>query len=130
MCSSDLMIISGYSDNHTYNGSKRSAAYIDEKDFAIRLARLREKKGVSARDMSLSIGQNPGYINNIETGKSKPSLEGLFYICEYLGITPRDFFDDDIHDPSRFGELIGDMKKLNDRQLELIAALVKELIGR
>ena len=52
---------------------------MDEKDFAIRLARLREKKGVSARDMSLSIGQNPGYINNIETGKSKPSLDGFFY---------------------------------------------------
>ena len=46
---------------------------MDEKDFAIRLARLREKKGVSARDMSLSIGQNPGYINSIETGKFKPS---------------------------------------------------------
>ena len=49
---------------------------MNEKDFAIRLARLREKKGVSARDMSLSIGQNPGYINNIETGKSKPSARG------------------------------------------------------
>ncbi len=50
---------------------------MDEKDFAIRLAWLREKKGVSARDMSLSIGQNPGYINNIETGKAKPSLDGI-----------------------------------------------------
>lgn len=39
---------------------------MDEKDFAIRLARLREKKGVSARDMSLSIGQNPGYIHLYE----------------------------------------------------------------
>ena len=40
-----------------------------ENEFQTRLAQLREKKGVSARDMSLSIGQNPGYINNIETGK-------------------------------------------------------------
>lgn len=38
---------------------------MDEKDLALRLARLREKKGVSARDMSLSIGQNPRYINTI-----------------------------------------------------------------
>ena len=66
---------------------------MDEKDFSLRLAKLREKKGVSARDMSLSIGQNPGYINNIESGKSMPSLSGIFYICEYLGITPSDFFD-------------------------------------
>ena len=60
---------------------------MEEKDFSLRLARLREKKGVSARDMSLSIGQNPGYINNIETGKSMPSLTGIFYICEYLGVS-------------------------------------------
>ena len=50
---------------------------MDEKDFSLRLAQLREKKGVSARDMSLSIGQNPGYINNIESGKSMPSLSGI-----------------------------------------------------
>lgn len=38
---------------------------MDEKAFSLRLSKLRERKGVSARDMSLSIGQNPGYINNI-----------------------------------------------------------------
>lgn len=103
---------------------------MDEKDFAIRLARLREKKGVSARDMSLSIGQNPGYINNIETGKSKPSLDGIFFICEYLGVTPSEFFDMDSSNPSKLDAIIKDMKKLNDNQLDTIATLVKDLIRR
>lgn len=103
---------------------------MDEKDFAIRLARLREKKGVSARDMSLSIGQNPGYINNIESGKSKPSLEGIFYICEYLEVTPSEFFDMESSNPSKLDAIIADMKKLNDKQLDTIAALVKDLIRR
>ena len=103
---------------------------MDEKDFAIRLARLREKKGVSARDMSLSIGQNPGYINNIETGKSKPSLDGFFFICEYLGVTPSEFFDTESANPSRLDSIVKDMKKLNDQQLETIAMLVKDLIKR
>ena len=31
-----------------------------------RLAKLRTQKGVSARDMSLSLGQANNYINNIE----------------------------------------------------------------
>ena len=66
---------------------------MDEKDFALRLAQLREKKNVSAREMSLAIGQNPGYINNIESGKSLPSLPGVFYICDYLGISVSEFFD-------------------------------------
>lgn len=103
---------------------------MDEKDFAIRLARLREKKGVSARDMSLSIGQNPGYINNIETGKSKPSLEGIFFICEYLGVTPSEFFDMDSSNPSKLDAIVKDMKKLNDKQLYTIATLVKDLIKK
>ena len=60
-----------------------------EEKFPIRLAKLRTAKGVSARDMSLSIGQNAGYINNIENGKALPSMAGFFFICEYLGITPQ-----------------------------------------
>lgn len=103
---------------------------MDVKDFALRLARLREMKGVSARDMSLSIGQNPGYINNIETGKSKPSLEGIFYICEYLGVTPSEFFDTEVSNPSKLDSIIADMKKLNDKQLDTIATLVKDLIRK
>ena len=103
---------------------------MNEKDFAIRLARLREKKGVSARDMSLSIGQNPGYINGIETGKFKPSLDGIFFICEYLGVTPSEFFDMESSNPSRLDAIIKDMKKLNGQQLETIATLIKDLIKR
>ena len=76
-----------------------------EKDFSLRLAQLREEKGVSARDMSLSMGQNPGYINNIESGKSMPSLSGIFYICEYLDITPKDFFDVETSNPTKATEL-------------------------
>ena len=101
---------------------------MDEKDFSLRLAQLREKKGVSARDMSLSIGQNPGYINNIESGKSMPSLSGIFYICEYLGITPSEFFDIDSKNPTRLNDVIKDLKRLNDKQLETIAALIKDIV--
>ena len=100
---------------------------MEEKDFSLRLARLREKKGVSARDMSSSIGQNPGYINNIETGKSMPSLTGIFYICEYLGVTPSEFFDLESTNPGKIDAIVQDMKHLDDAQLDTIAALVKGL---
>ena len=98
-----------------------------EKDFSLRLAKLREEKGVSARDMSLSMGQNPGYINNIERGKSMPSLSGLFYICEYLGITPKDFFDTDTASPSKANELYAIAKGLSNEQLDNLIALAKGL---
>lgn len=103
---------------------------MDLKDVSLRLAQLRETKGVSARDMSLSMGQNPGYINNIETGKSMPSLTGIFYICEYLGITPSEFFDLDTPDPGRLSSLAQDMKHLDAQQLDTVSAVVKSLLKK
>ena len=101
---------------------------MDEKAFSLRLAQLREKKGVSARDMSLSIGQNAGYINNIESGKSMPSLTGIFYICDYLGITPSEFFDMEVQNPTKLNEITENLKRLDDRQLDTIAMLIKDIV--
>lgn len=98
-----------------------------EEDFSLRLAKLRTEKGVSARDMSLSMGQNPGYINNIESGKSMPSLSGIFYICEYLGITPNEFFDIETVSPTKVDKLCSAAKGLNSEQLDYLIALVKDL---
>lgn len=101
-----------------------------ENEFQTRLAQLRENKGVSARDMSLSIGRNPGYINNIETGKALPSMSGFFYICEYLQLSPKDFFDIDAKNPEKLNELIKDLKQLDDKQLDSIASIVQGLVKR
>ena len=70
-----------------------------------RLSALRSKKGVSARSMSLSIGQSENYINIIENGYSLPSMTAFFYICEYLGITPKEFFDDHRCNPKLIKEI-------------------------
>ena len=103
---------------------------MDEKDFALRLAQLREKKNVSAREMSLAIGQNAGYINNIESGKSLPSLPGIFYICDYIGISVGEFFDLEAKNPTKLDAIIKDLKKLDDQQLDTIANLIKGLIKK
>ena len=59
---------------------------MEKEEFIKRLTELRMNKGVSARDMSLSLGQSPGYINNIENGVNLPSMTVFFYICDYFGI--------------------------------------------
>ena len=99
-----------------------------EEEFPLRLAQLRTKKGVSARDMSLSIGQNHAYINNIESGKALPSMAIFFYICEYLEVTPAEFFDTDSKNPMKLQSLIKDLKRLDDKKLDNIAEIVKGLI--
>ncbi len=42
---------------------------MEREDLWKRLTQLRMNRGVSARDMSLSIGQSPNYIIGIEGGK-------------------------------------------------------------
>lgn len=103
---------------------------MDETFIANRLARLRTELGVSARDMSLSIGQANNYISNIENGKSSPSIQGLFYICEYLKISPKDFFDDGNTNPALLNELIEELKPLTSKALEHIMGVVRELRGK
>ncbi len=98
-----------------------------EKDFSIRLAQLRTQKVVSARDMSLSLGQNVNYINNIETGKALPSMTAFFFICEYLRISPMEFFNFSAKNPWNIKELGEKLESLSPRQLEIILALTDEL---
>lgn len=100
---------------------------MDEKDFSMRLATLRTKKNVSAREMSLSIGQNQGYINHIESGQGTPSLSGIFYICEYLGITPSQFFDFDLKNPEKLNKINEYLKRLNDKQLNALEMFLKSM---
>jgi transcriptional regulator with XRE-family HTH domain len=95
--------------------------------FYKRLIELRTQKDVSARDMSLSLGQSESYINKIENKRSLPSMTVFFYICEYLNIHPRDFFDVEIKSPSKFSELTKELKKLNQTQLEHLLAIVKDM---
>ncbi|MGN0318082.1 MAG: helix-turn-helix domain-containing protein [Lachnospira sp.] len=98
-----------------------------EEEFPMRLSKLRMQKKVSARDMSLSIGQNAGYINNIETGKALPSMSGFFFICEYLGISPKEFFDTDSEQPQELRRLMDNLKLLDEHQLKCITYIVEEL---
>ena len=95
-----------------------------------RIIQLRMQKGVSARDMSLSLGQNKGYINQIENKKALPSLQGLFYICEYFNTTPQQFFDEGNIYPDQLAAVIEDLKKLDAESLSYIAGMAKKLASK
>jgi transcriptional regulator with XRE-family HTH domain len=96
-------------------------------EFGERLAKLRIAKGVSAREMSLAIGQHHGYISSIENGINYPAMQGFFYICEYLDITPQEFFDFDTASPKKLSKLSEKMKHLKTEQLALIESMVDNM---
>ena len=95
--------------------------------FCKRLTQLRLEKGVSAREMSLALGQSESYINRIENQQMLPSLTVFFYICEYLEISPKDFFDDNPEVDLESIELFHDLQALPQKQREHIATLIKDI---
>lgn len=95
--------------------------------FYQRLTALRIQKGVSARDMSLSLGQSESYINKIENKRTLPSFTGFIYICEYFGITPQEFFNMDATAPPKTRELVRELEKLSPEQTEHLLQIAKDL---
>ena len=98
--------------------------------FAKRLYDLRQLTGKSARDMSLSLGQAPNYINGLESAKNYPSMKSFFYICEHLGVTPQEFFDYASDDPKKSSELYNEIKKLDGKSQEYFMGLIKDVNNR
>ena len=92
-----------------------------------RITELRMQKGVSSRDMSLSLGQSESYVNKIENHRTMPSITGLIYICEYFGITLQEFFDTEPLSPERSREILNEIKKLTPAQAEHILQVIRDL---
>ena len=69
---------------------------LEKEEFIKRLVALRQQKNVSAREMSLSLGMSENYINSLENGAALPNMTSFFFICDYLGITPQEFFDEQV----------------------------------
>ncbi len=99
-----------------------------EKDFIKnRYAAIRCANNISARKLSFELGQSSEYINQIENGKSMPSVEGLLNFCEYFKITPSEFFGDEIKYPIEFKEILTELNKLDKMELEQITSLIKTI---
>ena len=102
--------------------------------FAERLKILREKKGVSAKEMSHGINQRAGYIDAIENIQYMPSMRIFFSICEFLDVTPSEFFyfndnvkiEDEIMISNK-AELIGLLNELNFKQRTIFLEILREI---
>ena len=98
--------------------------------FPSRLAELRIQRGVSARDMSLSLGQSESYINKIENKRTLPSMAGFIYICEYLGITPQEFFNFGEETSNGMNALVDQLKQFDAEQINALTAFIKTIVKK
>ena len=103
----------------------------DFQEFVVnRIIKLRMSKDVSAREMSLDIGQNKNYITEIENDRFLPSMTIFSYICDYFKITPHDFFDAGNKYPAHLNELINTLKELDESDLQMIGSIAKRMLKK
>ena len=100
---------------------------MDEQFIRDRISSLREEKGISERKMSLDLGHSTSYIRSIISGRSMPSMGEFLYICEYLGVTPKEFFDEETNDPQLVRELYNISLSLEKEDLEVLLSMAKRL---
>lgn len=93
-----------------------------------RITQLRLQKGVSEYKMSYDLGHSRGYINNISSGKTLPSMSEFFAICEYFEITPVEFFTASVNNPALVNEVVRAIGQLSDDDLKLTLQNVNRLL--
>lgn len=94
-----------------------------------RITQLRMAKGISEYQMSYDLGHSRGYINNITSGKSLPSLTELFAICDYFEITLPEFFGG-ASNPKLIKDVNCGLEQLNEKDLHLIQSFVERLLQK
>lgn len=103
---------------------------MDETFVRNRITELRTKKGVSEYRMSMDLGHSKTYIQSISSGRSMPSFSEFLYICEYLGVTPREFFDADTEEPQLVTRLNAVAKTLSSVDLAALVNMAERLADK
>ena len=103
---------------------------MNEKFIPERITELRLKKNVSEYRMSLDLGHSNSYIRSITSGKSLPSMYEFLYMCDYLGITPKEFFDSEIKNPAKTERLCRITRNISDDNMDLLIALAERLANK
>lgn len=92
-----------------------------KKDFiAKRITELCINKNVSEREVSLSLGKSPSYINFLTSGKGFPSMENFFRICEYFEITPSEFFYTDVNNTFKIKKIYKELQRIHSNDIDTV----------
>lgn len=93
-----------------------------------RVTSLRLQKGISEYKLSKNIGKCNNYINKVSSGRLVPTIETLFSICEYFGITLSQFFqEEDPADTLTASQIRAILPSLNEDQLKSLLVITNSM---
>lgn len=109
---------------------KKEAITLEIEFIRERITQLRIQKGVSEYKMSYDLGHSRGYINNISSGKTLPSMTEFLAICEYFDISPEEFFNTKSSNPKLSQEITSALEQLNEADQKLTLLNIKRLLQK
>jgi transcriptional regulator with XRE-family HTH domain len=77
--------------------------------------------------MSLGLERGKSYIQNIMIGRALPSLTEFLKICGYLGVTPKEFFDTVIKNPTLFNKAVEKMRSFDEPGIKTLIGVMDML---
>lgn len=99
-----------------------------ETDFIrTRITELRLQKDVSEHRMSMDLGHARSYIHGIVSGKVLPSMTEFLSICDYLGVSPSQFFNSEESITVEMAAIIKECSRLTREEQQLILTLLKKM---
>ena len=81
-------------------------------------------------ELRLNLGRNKTYIQSITSGRNLPKMNHFLDICDYLGVTPMEFFDDELHHiplQQKANELL---KQLDEEDLLAVISILNRLAAK
>ena len=100
---------------------------MDEQFIRDRISSLRQEKQISERKMSLDLGHSTSYIRSITSGRALPSMSEFLYICEYLGVTPMEFFNEERKTTLTQQEAIEHIYSMSDEDIRLLIGFIARM---
>lgn len=99
-------------------------------DIGKRIKNIRLSKEINASRLASKAFISQSYLSDIETGKSTPSLDKLFTICEALDVSLSEFFGDVPELPIDIIRLVENAQKLEEEEVKLLSNFIELIVKR
>lgn len=94
-----------------------------------KISSLRLERNISEYQLSLDLGKCKTYIQAITSGKSLPSFQAFFDLCEYFDLTPEEFFSQSADTSAQYRRVQKKAAQLSQSDLELIEQLLDRMLS-
>lgn len=96
-------------------------------DVGKRITKLRTAKGYSVNKLANLSGISQSYLRDVELGNKNPTIEIMSLVCQTLGITLKEFFDDQTVSMIESDQLFAKIYQLKPNQRQALLDFLRTM---